>query len=109
MSDGPATPPRTWRRRLLRWVGVFALTYLGVVVVMLALENLLLYHPAGPNDWLPPPAGRLVQDVELTSADGTTLHGWWFWRRDAREALVYFHGNAGNLSWSGATMAQLSD
>ena len=100
-------PRRSWRRRLLRTVGLLAGVYLGVIVVLLALENSLVYHPTPARvDWQPPPAAA-VRDVELTSADGTRIHGWWYPREGAAGALLYFHGNAGNLSHRGALMAEL--
>jgi fermentation-respiration switch protein FrsA (DUF1100 family) len=108
MSNTSTKPPRTWRRRLLRWAVLLALLYLGVVAVMLALENWLLYHPSGPDDWLPPPAGVVVEDIALTSADGTPLHAWWFPRRRAQVAMLCFHGNGGNVSWNGPALAHLS-
>jgi fermentation-respiration switch protein FrsA (DUF1100 family) len=108
MHDNTAKRPRTWRRRLVRWVVLLSLTYLGVIVVLLALENALVYFPAGPNDWQPPPS-PIVENVELTSADGTAIHGWWLPRKDSRQALLYLHGNAGNLSWRGQAISQLSE
>jgi fermentation-respiration switch protein FrsA (DUF1100 family) len=95
-------------RRLLR-LGVFALyCYLGVLVVLLSLENWFLFHPTKASaEWLPPPAGLDVRDVELTSADGTRLHAWWFtppgWE-PGRGAVLYCHGNAGNLSHRGESL-----
>jgi hypothetical protein len=45
----------------------------------------------------------------MTTADGTKIHGWWYPRDKAAGALLYLHGNAGNLSHRGAIMVQLSD
>jgi fermentation-respiration switch protein FrsA (DUF1100 family) len=94
----------TWHRlgRLTLWL---AYCYLGVLLMLLFLENWLLFHPTpASRDWAPPPSGLAVEDVELTSSDGTALHGWWAkpsrWHPD-HGALLYFHGNAGNLSYRG--------
>ncbi len=98
-----------WERsrasRLLRPVAFAGYCYLGVLVVLLWLENWLLFHPTpAARYWLPPPTGLVVEDVALTSADGTALHGWWWappkWRPE-QGALLYCHGNAGNLSGRG--------
>jgi fermentation-respiration switch protein FrsA (DUF1100 family) len=104
----PAAPTsRSWRRRVLRLVGLLAGVYLGAIVVLLALENSLVYHPTPASvDWQPPPAAD-VRDIELTSADGTKIHGWWYPQEGAAGALLCFHGNAGNLSHRGALMAEL--
>jgi fermentation-respiration switch protein FrsA (DUF1100 family) len=75
--------------------------YLGVILVLMALENYLVYHPArASQDWQPPPSPR-VQDVELHTPDGTRIHAWWFPYEGARGAVLYCHGNAGNLSHRG--------
>jgi fermentation-respiration switch protein FrsA (DUF1100 family) len=90
------------RRRLLRWFLWFAAFYVGVVLVLLWFENALLYHPLRDSDsWEPPPAGVKVEDVWLNGADGTRIHGWWFPHADSHGALLYLHGNAGNLSHRG--------
>jgi fermentation-respiration switch protein FrsA (DUF1100 family) len=108
MTEISRKPPPTWRRRIVRLAIGLALTYLGVVVVFLLLENWLLFHPAGPNEWMAPP-NPTIKDVELTAADGTKIHGWWFPRHDTQLALLYFHGNSGNLSFDGEAMLQLGE
>jgi fermentation-respiration switch protein FrsA (DUF1100 family) len=82
--------------------GFAALGYLGAILVLAALEKRLLFHPHSPGEgWDPPPDGR-TQDVRLSSADGNTLHAWWCptenWE-PSQGALLYCHGNAGNLSY----------
>jgi fermentation-respiration switch protein FrsA (DUF1100 family) len=102
-----AKPRRSWWRRLLRPLAVAAGVYLGVLVLLMALENSLVYHPTAASvDWQPPP-GPEVRDVELTSADGTRIHGWWYPNEGADGALLYLHGNAGNLSHRGSSIAEL--
>ena len=47
--------------------------YVGVVIVLSAMENWMLYHPIpASEDWIDPFVYNLkVQDVELHTADGT--------------------------------------
>jgi fermentation-respiration switch protein FrsA (DUF1100 family) len=96
----PPTIPRTWTRRLVRWLVAAVCCYLGVIVVLLFLENRLLFHPVrADKEWQPPPNPR-VEDISLP-AEGVTIHAWWCPPRDwepARGAMLYCHGNAGNLS-----------
>ena len=82
-----------------------AVVYVGVVIVLSAMENWMLYHPVlASEDWIDPSVYNLkVQDVELHMADGTRLHAWWCPIENATDnyasgALLYCHGNAGNLS-----------
>jgi fermentation-respiration switch protein FrsA (DUF1100 family) len=98
--------PGVWERsgwRRLARLAVFCLyVYVGVLVVLLALENTFLFCPTPyAEGWLPPPPELAVEEVNLTSADGTPLHAWWTappgWK-PAEGALLYCHGNAGNLS-----------
>jgi fermentation-respiration switch protein FrsA (DUF1100 family) len=73
-----------------------------------ALENSLLFHPARACDsWLPAPAALQVQDIWLHSSDGNTIHAWWFPCREARGAVLFCHGNAGNLSHRTGTILPL--
>jgi fermentation-respiration switch protein FrsA (DUF1100 family) len=86
------------------WLVTVAACYLGVLIVLLALENAFIYHPTrDTEDWQAPPNDR-VQDVELHTADGTRIHAWWCppqtWE-PAQGAVLYCHGNAGNLSYRG--------
>jgi fermentation-respiration switch protein FrsA (DUF1100 family) len=73
----------------------------------MALENWLVYHPVrASQDWVEPPSDR-IQDVELHTAEGTPIHAWWCPYEGARGAVLYCHGNAGNLSHRGSTLLAL--
>jgi fermentation-respiration switch protein FrsA (DUF1100 family) len=98
----------SWRQRLKRWCVLLVLGYLGALAVLVLLENWMLYKPAGPDEWAPLPSSQ-IQDVNLASATGDKIHGWWFPHKDSPGALIYFHGNAGNLSWWGSSMLILQE
>ncbi len=53
-----------------------------------------------PEDW-----GLDYQDVNLTTSDNIQLHGWYIPRKDSNKVLLFFHGNAGNISHRGASIA----
>lgn len=96
---------RTAGHRLGRRLLFGLYLYLGALAVLLALENRFLYLPSRADEyWLPPPPALDARDVELTSRDGTRLHGWWCeppgWTPE-QGAMLYSHGNAGNLSIRG--------
>jgi fermentation-respiration switch protein FrsA (DUF1100 family) len=97
--------PQGWwpfvRKRLYLYGGL----YLGVLLVLLWLENWFLFHPTtAAQDWVAPPGDLVVEDVTFTAADGNTIHAWWTeppcWTPE-HGALLYSHGNAGNLSQRG--------
>jgi fermentation-respiration switch protein FrsA (DUF1100 family) len=80
-------------------------TYVILVLMMLALENWLLYPRSSAADWVAPP-DRRIRDVELVAADGTGIHAWWLPVEGATGAVLYCHGNAGNLSYRGHAVVQ---
>lgn len=56
------------------------------------LENLIFFP-----DRLMPPAPPGVENRFFTTRDGVRLHAWWAASPDATAALVWSHGNAGNV------------
>jgi fermentation-respiration switch protein FrsA (DUF1100 family) len=71
------------------------------------LENALLYHPTRDTDPRPVPPGSTVQDLKLRTADGTLIHARWCPCAGAQGALLFCHGNAGNLFHRARTIADL--
>jgi len=58
----------------------------------------MIFYPvrnlsATPTDW-----GLQYENVTLKLADGTHLHGWYIPYAKADRVLLFFHGNAGNMS-----------
>lgn len=75
--------------------------------MFLLLENMLLFHPTpAAAHWMPPPSER-IQDVEFQADDGNRIHAWWYPVEEGRGALLYCHGNAGNLSHRGPAIVQM--
>ena len=86
---------------------LMVLTYLGVCLVLWFFENLLVFRPTtADQDWQPKLIAD-IEDVELTLADGTALHAWWLPCPGGDETLLYFHGNAGNLSHRGGSIIKI--
>src|SRR5437899_3047011 len=97
---------KPWWRRLLRFVVMGAVVYLGTIIVLLFLENRLIFRPTPASvDWMPKP-NTTVEDVEFHTADGVLIHAWWCPVENAEGALLYCHGNAGNLSHRSDIVAQ---
>ena len=53
-----------------------------------------------PGDW-----GLAYEDVFLTTPDGTRLHGWYLPHEGSQRALLFMHGNGGNISHRGDSLA----
>jgi uncharacterized protein len=111
MPPAAATPiPRPTRGGCLRRLLVIALgCYVGIVLVMVFFENTLVFPATtAAQVWVPPPS-RDIEDVTLTSADGTTIHGWYLPGPGSSDALLYLHGNGGNLSYRGDILLKLRE
>jgi uncharacterized protein len=106
-SSGAAQSRDAWGRRrrfAFRSLRSVCLGYLLIVVLMMWFERFLVYPtwqiPRG--DWNP--IGLSYEDVWFTSADGTSLHGWYFEHPAACAHVVYCHGNGENVAWLGEYM-----
>ena len=110
MTPPPESPPRP---RRFGWLGRLALiplgAYVGITVLLMLFENTLVY-PATPAsvDWQPPPS-KGVRDVALKSPSGDDIHAWWLPSPGSSGALLYLHGNGGNLSHRGDVIVKLRD
>ena len=90
-------PMRTmlWRVPLL--LAACLAGILGTTMI-LGLEKFALYFPDRALGTTPQAEGLVYQDVRFPASDGVPLHGWLIPAPDARVTLVWFHGNAGNIS-----------
>ncbi len=61
-------------------------------------EDRLIFHPSAEIIHTPRHVGLEFQDLYFTTADGVRLNGWFIPHREARQTLLWFHGNAGNIS-----------
>jgi pimeloyl-ACP methyl ester carboxylesterase len=105
-TELPVKPAR-WRWR--RWLIGLVATYVGILLVLLALENRFIYRPTtAAESWRDPP-DPAVQDVYLDLSTGERIHGWWWPRPNTTRAILYCHGNALNLSHRGGSLARWSD
>ncbi len=82
---------------------------LGLLLLVLLVrmfEERLVFFPDryATNEWDPSRMGVEVEDVFFTTSDGVRLHAWWAAPPPAEQApataltILYFHGNAGNLT-----------
>ena len=67
------------------------------VRVSTIIDRHLFYFPERELTASPADVGLEFEDVFLTASDGTGLHGWYV-PGDGPATLVWFHGNAGNIS-----------
>ena len=81
-------------------IGVMVVLFLLYAVLLVGCEKKIIFHPAKFPEgyWDPASLGLKAQDVLFQSEDGINLHGWYVPTPGARATLLWFHGNAGNLS-----------
>lgn len=101
-ESAPSQRPLPWWRWVtdkLLLVAVATAVVLGVAIVF--FENALIFFPSRYPEgaWGKKP-GFAPQDVAFRAADDVELHGWWVpaKQQPSAGAVLYFHGNAGNLS-----------
>jgi pimeloyl-ACP methyl ester carboxylesterase len=70
-----------------------------------------IYYPEPMPATMPVWAGRAPQEVSVTTADGLTLHAfWWPPEKPDGQVVVFFHGNAGQRAgWAKTTEAFAAD
>jgi fermentation-respiration switch protein FrsA (DUF1100 family) len=75
--------------------------YLLLMMFLFFTQSRLLYFPELPSREITTTPDRYAlayEDVELVTKDGVKLHGWFIPVENPRATLLFFHGNAGNIS-----------
>jgi len=72
--------------------------YLGLTLLLFLFQARFIYFPV--EAWAATPArvGLSYETVELTTSDGVKLSAWFIPAPEARQVILFFHGNAGNIS-----------
>lgn len=80
--------------------GLLVFFILAYAAFLLLFENKIIFHPSPYPEgyWNPTSLGVPVQDIYFASEDGVKLHAWFIPSPNAVATLLWFHGNAGNLS-----------
>jgi len=88
-------------RTLPVFLAFAAVLYVGLGLVLYLLQGRMVFLPHLPGralDATPAAIGLEYADARIDTADGERLHGWLVPAADARGTLLFFHGNAGNIS-----------
>lgn len=109
MSEAIPADRRDLRRKLLRRFVLFpSVMGVSVIAVLSIFENRLVYFPTPATQQWAEPRDLGKQDVDLR-VDGVPIHAWWCPKENATGALLYCHGNAGNLSFVADVYRRLQD
>lgn len=96
---------------MLRIILLVVTCYALFVAVLYFMQSRMLYLPEMPGrtlDLTPADVGMDYHDVALTASDNVTLHGWFIGDLSSR-VLLFFHGNAGNISHRLDSIRQFRD
>lgn len=113
LVDSAWSPGAGMKRFVAYGIAIFA----TMILLMALFERSLIFFPTRYPDgmWDTDVAARgsgcAIDDHFFSAADGTRLHGWWCRRLDAGPGdpvLLFFHGNAGNLSHRADLLIELA-
>lgn len=83
------------------WLTIIAVIYVVLVAVIYFSQSRMLYYPNLPSRKIsatPDQIGLNYEEVFFTASDGVKLNGWFLPVDNALGTLLFFHGNAGNIS-----------
>jgi fermentation-respiration switch protein FrsA (DUF1100 family) len=75
--------------------------YVGLSLALYLLQERMVFLSSVPGRELvatPADFGWAYESVAIDTADGERLHGWYVPAANSRGTLLFFHGNAGNIS-----------
>jgi fermentation-respiration switch protein FrsA (DUF1100 family) len=64
----------------------------------------MIFYPDGNLLFTPDEWGLAFEEVDLKTADGVRLNGWYLPAEEAQGTLLFLHGNAGNISHRGESL-----
>lgn len=83
------------------------LLLLGLILLngyMYLQQPSMIFFPHASLDQTPADWSLVYEDVFLDTEDGVRLHGWYVPYPGSTRVLLFFHGNAGNISHRGASL-----
>lgn len=89
---------------LLQAVAALLMLLLLLNGLMYLQQPSLTFFPDKPLQQTPASWRLSYDDVRLTAANGEQLHGWYIPRNGARQTVLFFHGNGGNISHRGESI-----
>jgi fermentation-respiration switch protein FrsA (DUF1100 family) len=88
----------TFIRMLNSLVFIVAVFCIGVLSLLYVFQEKMVFFPGKRIVDTPETMGLQYEDVYLVTEDEIKIHGWYIPHPDAKATLLFFHGNAGNIS-----------
>ena len=85
---------------LLKIILLIVCAIVACMVLLVSCEKKIIYYPHKypTGNWNAQSFGIEVEDVFFKSLDGISLHGWYVPTDEPQATLLWFHGNAGNIT-----------
>ena len=80
-----------------------------VVLFAFFFKNSIIFQPSRVIDQTPSTIGLVYEAVSIDTSDGIKISGWFIPAKKARAVVLFFHGNAGNISDRLATLSRFHD
>ena len=86
------------KETMTSYVIIFVLGLLLLNIWMYLQQPGMTFYPTRDLDQTPADWGLEHEDVTFNTADNVQLHGWYVPAPQSEQVLLFFHGNAGNIS-----------
>lgn len=94
----PKKPKRGVKRVICSVIRIFICVYVGFAGILFVFQSRFVYFPNRDHAGTPEDMNLSYENVFFSSPDGVKLHGWFVPAQDSRAAVLFCHGNAGNIS-----------
>ena len=87
--------------KIWKLVIILAAVYAAICAAVYYMQSSLIFYPNIPGRTImatPENINLSYQDVSFYTEDNIKLHGWFIPNENAKATLLFFHGNAGNIS-----------
>ena len=87
----------------VRWAALSVIiiivsVYIGLVLILTLFQSRFIYFPERDISITPGAVGLGYESVDFETEDGVKLTGWFVPAANPRGVVLFFHGNAGNIS-----------
>lgn len=93
----------------LKLLATLAIFYGMLIGAMVIFQDSLVFVPGTGDDTTPQDVGLEGEEIWFETEDGILLHGWYIPVEEAEYAIIFSHGNAGNLQRRSALVRMLSE
>jgi pimeloyl-ACP methyl ester carboxylesterase len=82
--------------------------YILLLILLYFFQSSFVYFPSKKLAYSPAEIGLDFEDVFMVCEDNIQLHGWYIHCKQKKGIVLFFHGNAGNISYRLDTIAMFT-